>query len=201
MAMLTVHKLPTTHLILAENDIAKQARETGIEEVLVIIDRGDIVHVHTPPCEGDEFTSDDDWIFTMARDLYQRGLDPGPRSSLGVPEMVAPAGWTLWADLKPGTIATSGDPDPDTGHLLAVGGPGYFETNGGMLCNACYFARDRSAMPREFKAERPPALWPFFKVLAEGLTRGTMHSVIEAVEAGEPIETALQGAGRLAEAT
>lgn len=47
--MLTVHKLPTTHLILADNDIARAARETGIEEVLVVIDRGAIVHVHTPP--------------------------------------------------------------------------------------------------------------------------------------------------------
>ena len=180
--MLTVHKLPTTHLILADNDIAKQARETGIEEVLVVIDRGAIVRVHTPPCEGDEFCSDDDWIFDMARDVYARGLGELPPV-----HQYAPAGWTLWAGLKPGTIATSGD--PGEAEYLAIGERGSFGWSAGSL-NACSFGPHAVRHTFVYKPDaiRP---WPFVKVLRTGLTKEQMVSAIVSIEMGSPVDLAL----------
>jgi hypothetical protein len=71
--MLTVHKLPLTHEILAGHEEAKAARDTGVCEALVVIDRGLVVSVNMPPCGMDEFGSDEDWIFSAIRDGYARG--------------------------------------------------------------------------------------------------------------------------------
>jgi hypothetical protein len=77
--MLTVHKLPLTHEILAGHEEAKAARDTGVCEALVVIDRGLVVSVNMPPCGMDEFGSDEDWIFSAIRDGYARGARAGQR--------------------------------------------------------------------------------------------------------------------------
>lgn len=187
-AMLTVHKLSTNHLILVDNDIAKQARETGIEEVLVVIDRGAIVRVHTPPCEGDEFASDDDWIFAAIRDAYARGADS---ASVESRLAKAPEGWTLWRDLKPGTIATSGD--PGEAEFLAIGERDCFGL--ARPRDACSFGphAPRHTFVYKTDAIRP---WPFVKVIRTGLTRDQIHSAINSIEAGSPVDLALPEAAQ-----
>lgn len=190
--MLTVHKLSTNHLILADNNIAKQARETGIEEVLVVIDRGQIVGVHTPPGEADEFASDDDWIFAAIRDAYQRGLAELPPVHQNAPE-----GWTLWADLKPGMIATGGDPD-EIAPFVALGDDDFVRGFGGRqrtntereAFTAIWFGQYHRSNAFTYKPHSD-RVWPFFKVLRAGLTGDRMRAVVTAVESGEDIEVAL----------
>lgn len=188
-AVLTVHKLPLHHLILVDHAEAKAARDTGVCEGLVIIDRGEIVGVHMPPCGMDEFGSDDDWIFAAIRDAYERGLNPPPRSStLGQPEMVSPEGWTHWRDLPPGTVATSGDPD-DATSVIAVGSDGCFRA-AGRAFNAARLGKGLPPFTFRYNPAAPPA-WPFFQVLRAGLTGEQLHHLAAAIEAGEDIEEAL----------
>jgi hypothetical protein len=188
--MLTVHKLPLTHLFLAENQTAKEAREVGIMEALVVIDRGLVVSVNTTPAGLDEFGSDDDWIAQAIEDAYRRGLAPTPRgSSLGDPEQVTPEGWTHWRDLTPGTVATSGDED-DAPYLL-LGAAGCFRARGGSgVYNAARLGARRLPWTLQHNPAAPPP-WPFYKVLRTGLSGETLHHLAAAVESGEDIKEAL----------
>jgi hypothetical protein len=184
--MLTVHKLSTNHLILADNDVAKQARETGIEEVLVVIDRGQIVRVHTPPGEADEFASDDDWIFAAIRDAYARGINVAMEGKIAI--RTVPAGWTHWSDLKPGSVAYNGDPEASA---VVIGSNQTFSLpRSGEVFNACHLGVGTTCQPFHFKPSATPP-WPFFKVLRVGLTGDQMRAVVTAVESGEYIEVAL----------
>lgn len=187
--MLTVHKLPLTHLFLADNQTAKEAREVGIMEAMVIIDRGLVVSVNTPPCEGDEFTSSDDWIFTAIRDAYERGTRFGSHRDEDMIEAgcLSSSGWTHWRDLTPGTVATSGD-DTSDGRFVILGGPGCF-TASGRAFNAAHIGAG-PPFPFQYNPAAPPA-WPFFKVLRSGLTGEQIHHLAAAVESGEVVEEAL----------
>jgi hypothetical protein len=181
--MLSVHKLPLTHEILAGHEEAKAARDTGVCEALVIIDRGLVVSVRFPPCGMDEFGSDEDWIFSAIRDGYARGL-----GVLDGETQVAPDGWTLWRDLTPGTVATSGNPDEDA-PVLVVGGDGCFRS-GSRTFNAARLQRGDEPHTFRFNPAAPP-IWPFFRVLRAGLNGEQIHHLAAAVESGEDIEEAL----------
>jgi len=183
--MLTVHKLPLTHLFLAGNDEAKAAREVGIMEALVVIDRGLVVSVRFPPCGGDEFTSDDDWIFAEIRGAYERGA--ALVNVYDAEEVVTPEGWTHWRDLKPGTIATSGDDVGADAPIVLLGSDGCFMRSGRSY-NALRIGAGARAF--QFNPAAPPP-WPFFKVFRAGLTGEQVHHLAAAVESGEDIEEAL----------
>ena len=188
--MLTVHKLPTTHLILADNDIAKQARETGIEEVLVVIDRGAVIGVHTPPMLADSFASDDDWIFAAIRNAYKLGVQAGicSEQDLKADKPIAPEGWLHWIQIKPGTVVVTGDPEASA---MVVGSHQTFSLpRSNTHFNACHLGAGTKCQPFHFKVHQPPP-WPFFKVLRAGLTGDQMRAIVTAVESGEDIEVAL----------
>lgn len=191
--MLTVHKLPLTHLFLADNDTAKEAREVGIQEALVVIDRGLVVSVNTPPAGLDEFGSDDEWIAQAIEDAYRRGLDQQV-NDIGISALeidagiIAPEGWTHWRDLTPGTVATSGNPD-DITSVIAVGSDGCFRS-GARVFNAARLGKGLPPYTFRFNPAAPPS-WPFFQVLRSGLTGEQLHHLAAAVENGEDIEEAL----------
>jgi hypothetical protein len=148
--MLTVHKLPLTHEILAGHEEAKAARDTGVCEALVVIDRGLVVSVNMPPCGMDEFGSDEDWIFSAIRDGYARGL-----GVLDGETQVAPEGWTLWRDLTPGTVATSGNPDEDAPVLVVGATPLSATARGPSTRPGCSAATSRTPSASTPRRRRP----------------------------------------------
>lgn len=181
--MLTVHKLPLTHLFLADNQTAKEAREVGIMEALVVIDRGLVVSVNTPPCGMDGFGSDDDWIAQAIEDAYRRGA--ALINVYDAEEIVTPDGWTHWRDLTQGTVAISGNYHYDP--FLVLGAAGCFTRNGRAF-NALRIGAGSRAFQHN-PAAPPP--WPFYKVIRSGLTGEQIHHLAAAVESGEDIEEAL----------
>jgi hypothetical protein len=185
--VLTVHKLPLTHLFLADNQTAKEAREVGIMEALVVIDRGLVVSVNTPPAGLDEFGSDEDWIARAIEDAYRRGA--ALINVYDAEEIVTPEGWTHWRDLTPGTVATSGSPHEAA--AIMIGGPMTFKRDGHRAFNALTLSGlgHLSSAFQHNPASPPP--WPFYKVLRAGLSGEQIHHLAAAVESGEDIEEAL----------
>lgn len=179
--MLTVHKLHPAHQLLAENAVAKDARDHGIEEVLVVIHRGEVIRVQTPPGMVSEFVPEDDWMFSAIREAYSLGL-----SDLGGADITAPKGWTQWANLRPGMVAVDGDlPE----RLLVIGGPGLFTRHDGHPCTAAWVTMDGTIKPFRFMNVEPPAL-PFVRVLARVATN-TILAAIAARYGTRPIEEIL----------
>lgn len=176
--MLTVTKLTPAHDILAGNDIAEDALNCGIREVMVVIDRGQIIAVRTPPCCQDQFASDDDWIFSDMRAMYSRGINAALEGKLAMHS--APAGWTHWSDLKPGDVASSGD-----GRVLLLGNPGAFDnTIPRTYANAAWVGENTWLSVFTLKPDAPPPL-PFVRIEARGLTDAQLRHVAAAVDVGE----------------
>jgi hypothetical protein len=205
--MLTVTKLHPVHEILAGNAEAENALNCNILEVMVVIYRGQVVTVRTPPCCQDQFADDDDWIFAdirhayscgiAAQDLYSAALKTQDHDAAMATLDPAPAGWTHWSDLKPGDVASSGD---HHGSVLVVGTPGLFLDSLGTPCAAAWCIGEARTMsdrlqaststavpgvsPFKFNAAQPPPM-PFVRLEAGSLTPAQLRHVAEAVAAGE----------------
>jgi len=184
--MLTVHILPPTHEIIAARDEASSAAPYA-EEVLVIIDDGSIVGIHTPPAGGTRFLSDDDWIRHAIVSAYEHGLADGER---GQQPLRAPDGWVLWSALRAGDIATSGQ------WWVAISDTKEFKfANGG--CNARRFAHveiggDNQVDERFNFDPAQRRSWPFYRVARAGLTGAQILDLLDAVAAAPADETVQQ---------
>jgi len=192
--MLTVHILPPTHELIANREEAIAAEGANIEQVLVIIDRGLVTAIHTPPVRGHRFESDGSWIRTAISSAYQAGVEVG--STAGQDKLVPPAGWTLWSELAGGDIASSGG---SNGWVAISNSPTFMFSNEGR--NACRFARadpegdvaPDSKVPFTFNPDRHHS-WPFYRVARRGLTGEQILAVLEAVNdapADEEVQTTI----------
>ena len=196
--MLTVHILPPTHELIAAHEEAVAAESSGIEEVLVIIDRGSIVAIHTPPVRGSRFETDDSWIrdeivraWHLAMDAASKLADGG--SLADDIDLRAPSGWVLWADLRPGDIATSGA--AFHGWATISDDPDFLFNNGGL--NARHFAHadlgHGSSTQISFKPGQRQG-WNFYRVVRRGLTGEQILAVLEAINAApadEPVQATI----------
>ena len=197
--MLTVHILPPTHDLIADREEAIAAESSGIEEVMVIIDRGSIIAIHTPPVRGSRFETDDSWIRDEIIRAWHLAMDPFANIRKGSHfvddemELRAPSGWVLWADLKPGDIATSGG--AFHGWATISDDPDFMFNNGGL--NARHFAHadlgHGSSTQISFKPGQRQG-WNFYRVVRRGLTGEQILAVLEAVNAApadEPVQATI----------
>lgn len=197
--MLTVHILPPTHELIADREEASAAASSGIEEVMVIIDRGSIVAVHTPPVRGYRFEPDDSWIRDSILPAWRLALDAVGKLAEGYHhpadelDLRAPSGWVLWGDLKSGDIATSGG--ALHGWVAISDDPDFVFSNGGM--NARHFAHadlgHGSSTQISFKPKHRQG-WNFYRVVRRGLTGEQILAVLEAVNAApadEPVQATI----------
>jgi hypothetical protein len=188
--MLTVHVLPVTHELIAHRQEAIAADASLIEEVMVIVDRGLVTYIHTPPKGiGYRFENDDRWIRDAIASAYESGVRSGEN---GLPdELVAPSGWVLWRDLKPGDLASSGG--DFHGWVAISDDPAFMFSNSGLT--ARFFGRAEGFAPDrlEFKPDMRRA-WHFYRVARRGLTGEQILTVLEAIEAApadEPVQATI----------
>jgi hypothetical protein len=190
--MLTVHVLPPTHELIAHREEAIAADASLIEEVMVIVDRGLVTYIHTPPKGiGYRFESDDSWIRDAIASAYASGVRSGEN---GLPdELEAPSGWTLWRDLKPGDIASSGG--DFHGWVAISDDPTFLFANSDK--NARYFGRVEPFGPGSDRFAFSPGqrrAWHFYRVVRRGLTGEQILTVLEAIEAApadEPVQATI----------
>lgn len=188
--MLTVHILPPTHELIAARDEAVAADASLIEEVMVIIDNGRVTAIHTPPKGmGYRFESDDSWIRDAIVSAHRSGMQAGICSEQdGKPDRLkAPAGWTLWSELKSGDIATSGQ------GWVAISSTREFKfANGG--CNARRFAHveiggDAQTDERFDFDPVQRRMWPFYRVARANLSAAEILNLLDAVDAAPADES------------
>lgn len=181
-AMLTVHKLHPFHDLLQGNQDASAAGDNGYTEVIVVIDRGEIVGVHTPPGGELDFCSDEDWVLAAIRDGYARGVSAGMLYDKAIEQAnLAPKGWTHWSDLRFGDVASSGNPD---GGVLVLGEPGMFNGHLPRTNANAMWIREGSSNVFTYKPDSLPPL-PFVRIEARGLTSEQLRHVAAAVATGE----------------
>jgi len=201
--MLTVHKLHPGHDLLADNDAAKSALEHGIEEVLVVIHRGEVIRVETPPGGVSEFVPEDDWMFAAIRDAFALGVKYALRGLVAVGlappgpddfarDCIPPPGWTWWGDLKPGTVAVDGNPEPQ---VLLLGTDGAFQDSLRQPCSAVWQSSDGPFHAFKYDPAKSPP-FPFVRVLATGLSNAQLVRVATLYGQGlQAIETILAEMG------
>lgn len=198
--MLSVHILPSHHDLLMDRPEASAARDSGVREMLVIIDGGSIIAAHTPPVDSPNgvFRTDDRWIINEIRRAYELGIQHGDqRAVVGVPDpptspTLAPTGWVLWRDLRPGDIATSGG---NAGWVAICEDEAWkFEHNGGL--NALRFDirwPEAEVFNSRFNFTPTPARapqWPFYRVVRRGVAGEVLEAAIQAVLDRDPqVET------------
>ena len=105
---------------------------------------------------------------------------------------MAPQGWVLWRDLKPGDIASSGG--DFHGWVAISNDPAFTFGNEGL--NARYFGRAEPHRAPERFAFKPGQrrAWHFYRVARRGLTGEQILTVLEAIEAApadEPVQATI----------
>ncbi len=192
--MLSVHIIPSYHDLLMDRPEASAARDSGIQEMLVVIHRGQIIATHTPPVGSPEgaFRTDDRWIIDEIRRAYEIGTNNGAMDQSVWNTSLAPTGWVLWRDLKPGDIATSGG---NVGWVAICEDEAWkFEHNGGL--NALRFDvrwPEAESSSTRFNFQPEPARaprWPFYRVVRRGVAGEVLEAAIQAVLDRDPqVET------------
>ncbi len=185
--MLSVHIIPSHHDLLMDRPEASAARDSGIQEMLVVIHRGQIIATHTPPVDsfGGCFRSDDLWIVDEIRRAYEIGTSAGAMDQSAWNTALAPAGWSRWHELRPGDIATSGG---CSGWIVISEDESWKFENGG--CNALKFADEDAPGRNECFDFTPDAkrgnAWPFYRIVRRDVASEVMQAFVTAALDRDP---------------